>query len=403
MTTKPYKQWLYILYLAPMVLISCGGSSSSTSSTPTTSSTGTSGVIVDPFISGSVLCEDKDISGTCDAGEQVSSVSDASGNFTFSNALTPGSQVIIQTQGKHEGVTYDLDIAGIVDSSGNIPIVSPLTTFEAKGVSSAQIAVILNTAAANKNIMLSDGITAWTIAENQVLGNPMANNIASIKVGALTESDLSTLQASLASYALLKIMKGSTQLSALTSTDLYTSATTGEVNRIAQEVLSTIASTLTKQTLTDIKTTIDAGRTALANGLAASPLYDATTGAAKAAASLPEPSVLLPIKVAVAVIDRLSTVGFDTCNATVGTDAQKVTAALTAVANASASITPQVTQLGSLLYGMNYQTALSQLEDVGFGTNVIPQLPADLQTGYNAKNNGSVTYRFNNLNVINAL
>ena len=406
MTKRNNIKKLLATLIIPLTLSACGSDSgsSSTSSSSNTSSSNISiiGVIVDPFIVGAVLCEDTNSNHTCDTNEQVSTASNATGGFSFDAALTPGTQVIIQTQGKHEGVTYDLDISGTVDNTGQV-VISPLTTLETRGLTSAQIAAILNTAATAKSLTLSDGTTPWSITEAQVLGNPMANDIASIKVGSLTESDLSTLQASLATYGLLKIMNGSTTLASLTSVDLYTSATTGDASLIAQEVLSTLTSTLTKQALTDIKTAIDTGRTTLANGLAASPLYDATTAAAKAQSSLPEPSLTLPIKVAVAVIDRLATVGFETCNATVGTDAQKVNAALIAVTNTSATVLPKIPQLGEQFYGMTYQSDMSQLEDVGFGTNVITSLPANLQTGYNDKKAGKVTYRFDTTNTITAL
>ena len=415
-----YLEWVTPILSALIVLAlglfssGCGGGGDTVDSGATGGSSSSvqtvsfSGVIVDPFIVGAVLCEDLDISETCDAGEQVSSASSAEGVFTFDSALTPGSHVMIQTQGKHEGVTYDLDISGVVDANGSADVVSPLTTLEAKGLTSAQIAEILNAAATKSNIMLSDGVTPWAISASNILTNPLANNLLDTKVGSLNESDLVTIQASLASYAMLKIMEGSTTLKALKSTDLYYSGMGlyghDEVQRIVMTVMQNLTATLNKAMLTTIKTGIDTGRTALATGLLSHPSYPtAVLADAKASSSMPEPTVELVIKVAVSILDKLASTGFQTCNATVGTNAEKVTAALTAVDNKSAIITAMSTSLGNQLYGLTYQTELSQLEDVGFAVNLVSALPADVQTGITAGKNGKVTIRFDDTNALVAL
>jgi len=393
--------------LASVIFIGCDSSSSS-SSTPTTTSTTTylsQGTIVDPYIVGAIMCEDVNTNGTCDTGEQLSTASDANGLYKFEKALTAGSHVIVQTQGKHEGVTYDLEISSVVDSSGEADVTSPLTTLQTRGLSTTQIAEILNNAATVSNLKLSDGTTAWSIAVADISSNPLANNLAATKVGDLNEADLVGIQASLATYGLLKIMKGSTRLSDLNATELYDSAMGNnghtEVLNIAKAVLSNITSSLNKTLLTQIKTGIDTGRTTMATAIAANhPQYDTTSATSLANEAFPEPTIELPIKVAVTIIDRLATVGYTTCNATSGDDATKVTAALAQVANEATTISAQAMSLGTKLYGIMYQAELSKLNVTGYDFR--QNLPADLKAGSDASNNGNVTFRFDDSSTLQA-
>ena len=384
---------IVVASLSSMLFIGCGESSGSSGSTAATD-----GVLVDPYIVGSVLCEDKNKNGTCDTGEQVSTVTTATGEFSFSEALTAGSHIIIKTQGKHEGVTYDLNISGVVDANGTINVVSPLTTFETKGLTTTQIANILNEAAINENLKLSDG-TNWRITADKISSNPLANNLLDTKVGDLNESDLVTIQASLTTYGILKIMKGSSTLDDLNASALYDSGMNenghSEVHEITKGLLKNITSTLNKTLLENIKNTIDTGRSQMAIGLKNHPSYNTDAKAnEKAINSMPEPTIEIAIKVAVSIIDKLAQIGYETCNETAGTDAQKVTQALAAVSTKAANLSNQAMDLGQQLYGLTYQTQLSQLEDVGFGYNFVQYLPSHIQTGINAKKNGKETIRF---------
>ncbi len=386
------------LSLVSLLFISC--SSSDSDSSPDTPSVTylSEGVIVDPYIVGAVMCEDLNTDAVCDSTEQLSTPSDEKGLYKFEKALTPGSHVIVQTQGKHEGMTYDLDIASLVDSAGKADVTSPLTTLQTRGLTTAQIAEVLNNVATIEGIMLSDGTTPWSILASDILSNPLANNLVNAKIGTLNESDLVGIQASLATYGLLKVMKGSTKLNSLTNTELYDSAMGNyghtEVLNIAKALLSNITSTLNKTLLDQIKSGIDTGRTAMANGITNHPSYNAASAASLANEALLEPTIELPMKVAVTVIDRLATVGYSTCNATAGTDAQKVTAALAQVANEATTISSQAVALGTKLYGVMYKDDLEKLNVQGydFRTN----LPADLKSGLEAAQSGKTTFRFDN-------
>ena len=388
--------------LIAILFSACGGNGDSTSNSggttpdPNTNNP-TTATLVDPYIIGAILCEDKNKNATCDTGEQLSSATTSNGSFTFDNNLTAGSHIIIKTQGSHEGVTYDLNISGLVDANGSIAVVSPLTTFQTKGLSTTQIAAILNEAAINENITLDDNTTRWAISANKIGLNPLANSLLDKKIGVLTDSDLTTIQASLATYGILKIMNGSTTLRELNATALYASGMNqnghSEVHDITKAVLSNITSTLSLKMLRDIKSSIDQGRSSLATGIAQHPSFNATSAQTKATQSMPEPSIQIPVKVAVSIIDRLAQVGYEKCNSTSGTPAQKVSAALLDVSGKLATLTNNAIKLGTQLYGLVYQSNLSGLNISGH--NYINDLPADIQAGITAKTNNKSTIRFN--------
>ena len=124
MLRSKWKNYLTTAFLSVGVFAGCGGGGSG----GTISSDTTIGKIVDPYIVGAVLCEDINKNGICESNEQLSSTSTVDGQFTFSSPLTAGSHIIVKTHGLHNGLTYDLNISGVVDSAGEIEVVSPITT-----------------------------------------------------------------------------------------------------------------------------------------------------------------------------------------------------------------------------------------------------------------------------------
>lgn len=344
-------------------------------SSSTNTETSISGKLVDPYISGAVLCQDSNDNNTCDEGEPTSSTTDSSGSFSFSTSLTSGKNIIIKTQGTHEGKTYDLEISGVVSTDGKIDVVSPITTFQSKGLTESQIAGILNKAASDESL------SGFIVSETTILGDPLKNDLLSKKVGDISSDDLLNIQSSLATYGILKIMKGSTTLSALNGTELYTSGTTtGEpVNLIARAMLKGIVNSVNTTTLTTIKTAIDTARS--------------SSGGMLTETNFPEPTVEIIVTVGVAIIDAIAHNGYTTCNATSGTDALKVSTALTAVntyiSNASILSSSKITEIGSKIMGIKFKSAYANIPTFGSIGNGLENIEA----GYNSN---AKSYRFNN-------
>jgi len=358
------------------------------------------GVLVDPYIVGATLCEDVNVNGTCDQGEQLSSTTGENGGFTFDSPLTPGSHIIIAVQGTHEGKLYDLDLGAVVDENGSVSVVSPMTTFVARGLTTDQLVEILNKAASDENAS-----TSWSITAADILANPLENGVAQKSITDLNDADFVALQASMASYGILKIMEGSKTLSDLNGTALYVSGTTtgGEVNLIARAVLSGVSSAMNKSVLEGVNAALVQAKTTIATDIQAY-LESQNMSSAEAHAQavsmaevgLPEPQADLVIKMAVVAIDRLATVGYETCNSTGG----DVSQALSAVASTYSSIATQTAMMNlgqtyyALVYSSNITNLMSQtgMSQADFG-------PA-MEAGLFGATNGATTFRFDASNAL---
>lgn len=302
----------FALSLVSVFLIGCGGGGGSSSSSGSGSSAA-SGVLVDPFISGAVLCEDVDKNGSCDSSEQLSSATDAEGKFSFSNPLTPGSHIIVQKQGFHNGVPYTLDLGGVVDANASAKVISPLTTLQTKQLSAVQIKTLLHNA----------GLT--NVTDDDIFANPLDGGIESL----VDDNSLRRLQATLATYGMLKVLEGSNTLRDLNATNLMNSP---EVASILSVMVSTIKTTLSKNTLDTIQTQVSSYNQA--------GLFTA-----------PNVSIGVVASTAVTMIDALTKTAYDTCNQTDGTDTQKVTAALAQFNTQKTAILAKQSELGMRYYG----------------------------------------------------
>lgn len=292
------------------------------------SSTSVSGRVVDPYIVGAVLCEDVNKNASCDSREQKSTLSTEDGNFTFSNELTAGSHIIVETQGKHNGVEYDLTLSGIVTNDGTIDVVSPITTLETKGLTKNQIVEILTTA----------GISSLS-ATNIVL-DPM-NGLS--KKLSITDDELKYLQSSLATYGLLKIMEASNTLSSLSAADI---ASSSEINQIATAMVTAIKGSLNQTTFNTIKTQMDTTR-----GTVPNPNF------------IPPVTLDVVIQTAVTVMDRVVEAGYNACNLSEG----NVTVALIEANATMNQLQNEVSNIAEYYYGLknraslqNYQNYLSK-------------------------------------------
>jgi hypothetical protein len=354
----------------------------------TAATVATSGKLVDPYISGAVLCQDTNDNNVCDSDEPVSSITSSDGNFTFSERLTAGKNIIIKTQGLHEGEAFDLNISGVVASDGSIDVVSPLTTFQSRGLTATQIAAIFTKA--KEDAIANDGATKlanFSASSTSILANPLDGGLMDKNVSGVTDADLTNIQASIASYGLLKIMNGSTTLAALNGTELYTSGTTtgSPVNLIARGILKSVSDGLNVTLLTDIKTGIVAGRTALTT---------AGLDSATAVAALPEPPIGMVVKVAVKILDQLAELGYTTCNTTSGDDATKVTAVLTAVGTRAATIidATKIKKLGTTIYGLTYKNDITSNLSGAYLTG-LASANSDLGSGFNSSSS-TVSFKF---------
>jgi len=368
------------LSVASLIVSGCGSSSSSEDSTNKIKA-----VIVDPYIKDAILCEDKNKDGMCNSGELLSSASNENGEFEFDNNLTAGSNIIIKKQGIHEGVEYDLNISAVVNSEGKIDVVSPLSTFQTKGLTTDQIAELLNKAAQDSNIL------NWSISKDDINTDPLSDDLLNKTVDNLSDADLVKIQASLASYGILKIMSGSDVLSSLSPEALYFSATSsnGEVQAIAKTMLNGIVSVLNKTLLNSITQSIIAGRNAVVSG---------GVDEATAKNALVSPSADLLIKTAVVIIDRLAEIGYTKCNQTDG----DVSQALASVGDNILTITSQAVNLGTTFYGLIYHDNL-KTNFAGFYSAALDGVFAaqpDIKKGFQAQEDGVKTFRFNDANEI---
>jgi hypothetical protein len=375
--------------LAGGVFVGCGSSSDSAAPSPTV--TETSGVLVDPYIEGAVMCQDTNDNGLCDSDEPTSTATTATGGFTFDKALTAGKNILIKTQGTHEGKTFDLNISGVVDADGKIAVVSPLTTLESRGLTADQIVTILTQAKSDAITGGASNLSNFTISSTTILNDPLNNGLMDKKVSEIDDEDLANIQASLTTYGLLKIMNGSTTLKALTADQLVASGASGQaVNQIATALLTGVSNSLNKSLLNDIVNQISTGRTSLSSH----PSISTTI----AQSALPEPSVGIIVKVGTKIIDNLAELGYTTCNSTVGTDAAKVSAALTAVGTRASTISTsaKIMEMGKKLYGFTYKSNINtNLGNISGALSGLQSADGNISVGLNATS-GVTTFVFDN-------
>jgi len=354
-----------------------------------------SGALVDPYIVGAVMYQDDNDNKVFDVGEPKSTATTASGEFTFSVELTTGKQIRIETQGLHEGVTFDAELAALVDDQGTVAIVSPLTTFTAKGLSTEQLAQMLNHAASQApSGAITIGGQAWQIAPEDISTNPLSGDLLNVTFTELQSNprQLIKLQASLTTYAMLKIFEGSSTLNTLSANELYflgvagvsdgqgsVSDGNGVVALLARNILESVSEALDFNLLNTMETNLVEVRTGLTQG-----------GVANVNNVAPTPNVDMISKVAVSVIERLSTVAFDAANAE-SDENSKVTAALTAMGTFSQTIDAKIMELGMKLYGLKYASTLSP-----YVTPISSASPHgdNMAIGIQAAGNGATSFRF---------
>ena len=156
----------------------------------------TGNTLVDPYVVGAVLFEDKDGDGVQDAGDQVSTETDANGVFSFTNALTVGSilRIVPGSSGTHNGYTFAGELAREVDTVDGYLVVSPFTTLINNGWTEQNIIDVLAEA----------GLTG--IVAEDLKKDPMATFNLTDTVGSIDDEKLARIRASIAIYNLLSVV-----------------------------------------------------------------------------------------------------------------------------------------------------------------------------------------------------
>jgi len=181
-----------VVMVIMLSLAACGGGGGSSGGG---GNSGVRVVAVDPYVVGATLCEDANNSGTCDPGEQVSSITNASGEAYFASALTMGSDIIIETQGMHVGVPYTGDIKRTVDQADDL-VISPLTTLLANGWTAQNVIDVLQN---------SGSITGLTAAD--LNKDPLAG-VEGLDASTLTADHFKIVKSTIAIHSFLSIMQG---------------------------------------------------------------------------------------------------------------------------------------------------------------------------------------------------
>jgi len=389
MTSKMTKAVLAVIFT--ITLVGCGGAGSGGDGDANNSST-TSGVLVDPYIVGATLYLDENNNSQYDAGEPVSTKTDANGSFSFDKNLTAGCIVRIKIQGMHEGVKYDLNISAKVKSDKTVAVVSPLTAFEERGLSAEQIAEILNHAAGERGLYFDNevGQRTWSIAKDKVLTNPLQGEVLAKTVDKLTVTDLVTIQASLASYGLLKIIETVPELNALQGQALYESLHSGILEKVVESMLFNVVNSINSQMLNYINTAIVHARETTVQQSGGH--IDATM----ASEGLPVPTAHLTVKVSIAFINRVVAEGYAASLNAGGTAEAKIHVALTAVKNFFDNHINQdsMVQLGKQMYGLMYHGSMKKTFSGQYSAAINGIFGAQpyIQVGYEAGEDGKTTF-----------
>ncbi|MFH1228242.1 MAG: hypothetical protein V1701_10120 [Planctomycetota bacterium] len=225
----------------------CGNSKSNSgdSGTPAPVVAAT-GIAVDPYVEGVQFFEDLDNDGVKDVLEQLSTLADANGVFTFASQLTLGSTLVLNpaVTGTHNGVAFTGKIKRTVDTITDTLVTSPLTTLLANGWTELEVV----------NILTQAGLTGITTADIKM--DPMAG-IENLDAATLTEAHLVKIRASIAIYSFLSVMDKVITSTGITITyDAFVASPTAIA--LLQNMVTSINNGLSTQILTNIDSALTA-------------------------------------------------------------------------------------------------------------------------------------------------
>ncbi|WP_029913349.1 discoidin domain-containing protein [Pelobacter seleniigenes] len=201
MLKRGYRLFILGLVLLLAGLLGCDGDDNHTRDSAgegdSNLSTVTAGVAVDPYIIGALFFEDKNNNGLQDEGEQLSTVTDENGYFSFAEPLTIGSTLVMKDPGTHQGLPFTLILKRQINAedAGQV-VVSPLTTLLAAGLSADELLTLL-----------SDAGLPWAaqLQPADLSSDPLAA-ITGLSAGQLTDDDLALLRTDFVAYSVMEFM-----------------------------------------------------------------------------------------------------------------------------------------------------------------------------------------------------
>ncbi len=339
-----------IMFVISSLFLTLGGclSDDSESTTPAVTF-----VAVDPYIEGARFCEDINKNGQCDSGEQLSTASNASGQFSFSNDLAAGAIVITDptSMGTHNGQAYELQMQ-VDTATFNNNIITPLTTFaNNKGLQIGEL----------KDLLIAAGLT--TVLESDLTVDPVAE-LNTITTGSESNTDtvFRRLHASIAVYGFLRLLEESSALKLLTHDEILASGKiTGYwyqgvnegINQILTAMVTNISTTLNTTYYSLIKNQLSALNGAFVAAGVSAPTIDAS----------------MIVDTAMVVMEMLVDKGASVCNSTGGDYNSALTSINTIISDSGFSNAIQSVAIRRMMgkYRSNFEALQSRM-NLGFGS-----------------------------------
>ncbi|MFH1231197.1 MAG: hypothetical protein V1709_06835 [Planctomycetota bacterium] len=230
-----------IMFVVGISITSCGKSSSGSSTLPAAT-----GIAVDPYIIGAQFFEDIDNDAIKDAVEQLSTLSNANGVFTFANQLTLGSTIALNPSviGTHNGVAFTARIRSRVNSITATQVTSPLTTLLANGWTEIEII----------NALSNAGLTGLTVSD--LTANPM-EGIGNLDSTTLTEAHLLRIRACMCVCSFMTVMNTLIAGEGYDITPISITGTAGATQSLANMVM-TVNTALSTGLLTTLQVSMNA-------------------------------------------------------------------------------------------------------------------------------------------------
>ena len=218
------------------------------------------GEAVDPYIVGARFFEDVDNNGVKDTGEQLSSISDSNGVFTFANALQVGSTILMDPAitPTHVGINYTGEIKrkiGAGETTGSL-IASPLTTLLANGWTEQNVI----------DVLIAAGLTGITTTDLTL--SPMSV-IENYNSSTLNASHLIKIKSSIAIYSFLSIMEGLSITGYNVTYIDFINYTSGTVTsqQLLTKMVNGISTALSPTLLANIQTQMTTANSSLPSGV----------------------------------------------------------------------------------------------------------------------------------------
>lgn len=336
-----------------LALSGCSGSSSSDSTDSGTTTSSVTITAVDPYITGAEFYADVNGNGQYDAGtDKLSTAGSTDGTYIFSN-YEPSSSVKIyaRSNGKHNGVTFNIALKGEVSAKATTAVLNPATTATTGlNITAAQLVNILN--------QFSSDI-GTTLTEADITGDPV-KGLADKTIASLTSEEIAKIRAQVALTGLQRVMQGSTEIQKLTGTQFYTSATTSTeiIYKIVQALVTAVKSGINQTNINGFLN--DSGYQAIVN------------------AGAPQIKTSQFLKMSVTIMDRITEAGYTACNTyNAGKTSATWNAAdnMTAISNAVTPLMSSINTWGATL-GPSYYAADSKatIEALPQGSTIIANM-----------------------------